>query len=329
MKTSEVLNNFPLRISLTDFCNLNCFFCSNEGMPLDCKNIRHADIEEVLYLINVLYKNGLKNLSVTGGDPCVYKYLDDFLTGIKKYNFENVFYHTNGVALNKELLTKLVGIFTKIAVSVHSLNFDQWSRLTKGQRSQFDSLKNNLKNLEEYKEKNNNLNVEIKIVPMKDINDDEKSISDLLEYCSENNFILKFLNFEPITITQLKYLVDVSSLKRKIENLGGVFLPPDVKFRGQKNYLPIQRFSYKNMIGVVIEIGCGQSKVCRNCYKSNEIYIDPSLEIKPCHASLFSIPLSELIFNNDDEGILEAIIESRRFLKTQPGKGSSFWMSYE
>ena len=35
----EALANYPIRIALTDYCNLDCVFCSNEGMGLTNKNL--------------------------------------------------------------------------------------------------------------------------------------------------------------------------------------------------------------------------------------------------------------------------------------------------
>ena len=92
----ESLRLFPLRIAITDYCNLNCFFCSNEGMPLFQRNKKHADIEQLKYLLTILIDRGLKNISITGGEPTIHP---EILELIKFFNIEgphlnDIFFHT-------------------------------------------------------------------------------------------------------------------------------------------------------------------------------------------------------------------------------------------
>mgnify|MGYP006302547443 CR=1 FL=1 len=104
MKIEEILSNFPLRISITDYCNLKCFFCSNEGMSLSQKNRKHADVNDLIYLIDILVKNGLKNISLTGGEPTLYKYLDQLINYVNQNEGINGrAIHTNGINLNSKM----------------------------------------------------------------------------------------------------------------------------------------------------------------------------------------------------------------------------------
>lgn len=326
MKIEEILNKFPLRVALTDYCNLHCFFCSNEGMDLSCKNLRHADLESLKYLLMLTKNNGLNNLSLTGGEPSLYLHIDELLTFVRSLDFKQTFFHTNGAYLTKELIDKHLKYFSKVAVSTHSLNFEKWSNLTGGNQKQFDQLMENLKYLGEYS-KAGQLLVEIKEVPMTGVNDSEEDIKEILDLCAENKFKFKFLNFEPITKDQQKYQKDLKDIIKKIISLGAIPLPADESFRGQKDYLPLNWFNYKGTKGVVIEIGCGQKYACETCADSNEIFVDPSLQIKPCHASDFSIPLKEFIAGKEDRRILDAFVKSREFLATKPGLGASNWLN--
>ena len=79
---------------------------------------------------------------------------------------------------------------------------------------------------------------------------------------------------------------------------------------------------------MAIEIGCGDPKVCKNCYQSNEIFIDPDLNIKPCHMRSYKIKLSEYVRKKEEKNILDAIFISRKFLKQSPGKSLKYWQQY-
>jgi cyclic pyranopterin phosphate synthase len=153
MKINDILEKYPLRVSLTDFCNLNCFFCSNEGMDDTQKNTKNVNLEEFKYLIDSLHKSGLKNLSITGGEPTLHPNIKSIIQFLDNYKFDNLFFHTNGINLDKEMVDLLVKNFNKIAVSVHSVDFESWHRLTGGTQNQFSKLFDNLKYLSELKKK--------------------------------------------------------------------------------------------------------------------------------------------------------------------------------
>lgn len=320
------LTNFPIRIALTDHCNLRCFFCSNEGMDLRCKNLRQINLDHLKYFLEVAKDVGVSGLSLTGGEPSLYPSLEDLLGHVKRLKFSQTFFHTNGIRLTPSLVDNYLSSFSKVAISIHTVNSETWQRLTGGNHRQFTQLMANLAYLSSYS-KSDRLAVEIKSVPMRGINDSADELEQLLDFCSDNKFRFKLLNFEPITPDQKSYQIPLQRTLDKVRLVGGKVLPPDGEFRGQKSYLPLNRFKYKDTHGVVIEIGCGQPEVCETCAHSNEIFINPNLEIKPCHASKISFPLRAYIEDKNNQGILGAMIRSREFLLTKPGIGTTHWLN--
>lgn len=320
MDFEKLMKEIPLRISVTDYCNLNCFFCSNEGMDDKCRNTSHVNIDNLVYLLKLLKKKGLQKVSLTGGDPTCYANLDRLIEEVNNLNFERTFFHTNGVALDCALLERLKR-FDKIAISLHSLDFDKWSKMTNGSREQFDQLVENINSIG----KDEGERIEIKIVLIKGVNDSEESIRKVLDFCVENNFKFKFLIFEPINEEDKNKVVSLREVSQILENIGAVEKRSDSDFRGQTGYMPIRKYEYKSIKGVLIEIGCGKKEVCKFCHQSNEIFITPNLEIKPCHVSPKVISLREHIEKGDDKKVLELLLESRCFLKTNPGQNKEYW----
>jgi GTP 3',8-cyclase len=318
----KTLNNFPLRIAVTDYCNLRCFFCSNEGMDRSKKNKKHANINQLKSLIKILSKKGLKNISITGGDPTVYPYINELLTFLKQFDSINVFFHTNGINLNQKVIKLLSETCSKIAVSVNSVNIETWQKITGGSRDQFEKLISNLNLLSKLKKK---ALIELKFVPIKGYNFSAKEIKDFLDTCNNFKFKFKFLNFEPIFPQHIQLTIPIEKVTKKLINLGCKPVANDKDFRGQSSYLPIKKFNYKNTFGVVIEIGCGQSEVCNDCFQSNEIFITPEISIKPCHMDSFEIDLSKFIENKNIAKVYQSIIDSRIFLSKSPGAGLKIW----
>ena len=326
MELNKILDNYPLRVSITDFCNLNCFFCSNEGMALEHKNLNNINLAHFKYLVDTLFSAGLKNISLTGGDPTLHPSIKEIIQFLNQYKFNDFFFHTNGISLNKEIVDLLVGNCNKIAVSIHTVNFDTWTILTGGRESQYNKLMQNLEYLRIIRMKNKNLIVELKLVPLKNVNDSDEEMWEYLEFCSKNEFKFKFLNFEPIIPEQIKFAIPIEYIDQKLMCLGCKQVVVKT-FRGQKEYIPFKKYIFKNTYGVAIEIGCGDHRVCKECYKSNEIFLTPDLNIKPCHASDYVINLKKHIINKDNNKIFEALVASREFLSNSPGIGVITWQN--
>lgn len=325
IKLRDYLSLFPLRISITDHCNLRCFFCSNEGLSLLQKNKLHIDIEQLKYLIKILVDKGLNNISITGGDPTIHPKIFEIINFLNQFKFKNLFFHTNGINLNEKLLKKLSINFNKVAISVHSINFNTWQKMTGGTKTQFKKLIDNLNILSKFKDK---FLIELKCVPIKNYNYSEKEFKNFVDLCNKFGFKFKFLNFEPIVYRQTKLMVPLKDVKKLLIKIGCKVNDNKEKFRGQFNYLPIKKFKYKNIFGVVIEIGCGDPEVCKECYHCNEIFITPELKIKPCHMNNFQINLEDFIKQKNKQGIFRAIIDSRLFLTKSPGAGCQVWQSH-
>lgn len=316
------LKLLPLRIAITDYCNLGCFFCSNEGMSLWQKNKTHINVDKFKYLINELAKAGLKNISITGGEPTIHPEITEIINFLRKFNFKNLFLHTNGINLNKEILKKLSGNFNKVAVSIHSVKFDTWQKITGGTKEQFKKIIDNLRILSKF---TNHLLVEVKYVPLRGYNYSEKELRNFIELCNDFAFKFKILNFEPIIPRHLKLKIPFSEIERCLINIGCQADKNEKQFRGQSKYLPIKKFRYKKTQGVAIKIGCGNPKVCQECYKCNEIFITPEFKIKPCHMHNYQVDLNDFIKQKDKQAIFKAIADSRLFLAQAPGTGGKVW----
>lgn len=318
----KTLKNLPLRVAITDYCNLNCVFCSNEGMKREQKNINHINPKLLKALLKTANKK-LNQLSLTGGDPTLHPNILEILNLVDGFEFSS-FFHTNGIALNEEIIKHLKG-FKKVAVSIHGVNLNIWGVLTRGSEEQYKRVLANLDLLS-----HEDLNVEIKQVVVRGVNDDEKTLKQLLDFVNNYSFFIKFLNFEAIEKNQMNSIVAIDKIIKRLENLGCSFdKNQDAFFRGQTGYLPMHRFQYKDIDGVAIEIGCGSLTGCKNCWEANEIFVTPDLKLKPCHMSNKTFDLKSALEKEDEQGLWHEIIESRRFLSKMPGLNKEYWMQNE
>jgi len=180
-----------LRISLTDRCNLRCFYCMPEkGIKLfDRKEI--LVLEEIEYLVYFFNKNfGINKIRFTGGEPLLRRGFEDLIKNIRKHVPDvDLNITTNGVLL-KEKVKFLKDNNIKVNVSLDTLKEEEFRKITG-----FYSLKNVIEGIDYAI----SLKIPLKIntVVLKGINDDE--ICDLINFAGERNIPIRFIEFMPLS----------------------------------------------------------------------------------------------------------------------------------
>ncbi len=121
-----------LRISLTDRCNLRCVYCMpEEGVP----SLLHEDIltlEEVISVVELAAKNGIKHIRLTGGEPLVRKGIVGLVQAIKQIKgIESVALTTNGILLPTMANDLKNAGLDRVNISLDSLDKDQYRAITR------------------------------------------------------------------------------------------------------------------------------------------------------------------------------------------------------
>src|ERR1700741_178388 len=73
-----------LRISLTDNCNLRCFYCMPEEEYDFAPASRLMQADEIETLAKIFVEEGVKKIRLTGGEPLVRKDAAKIITGLSK-----------------------------------------------------------------------------------------------------------------------------------------------------------------------------------------------------------------------------------------------------
>ncbi|MCH3949700.1 MAG: GTP 3',8-cyclase MoaA [Acidaminococcus sp.] len=121
-----------LRISVTDRCNLRCFYCMPaEGIPW----IDHSKIlsyEDTIRLVRIFASLGIDRIRLTGGEPLVRKNVSALVAGLKQIEgIRTVSLTTNGVLL-KEMLPKLMAAgLDGVNISLDTLDRRQYEKVTR------------------------------------------------------------------------------------------------------------------------------------------------------------------------------------------------------
>jgi cyclic pyranopterin phosphate synthase len=296
MATQKITDKFGrihdyLRISLTERCNLRCFYCMpEEGVKLRDK-ANFMTSEEVIDIAKAFVELGVKKIRITGGEPLIKKDVAHILTELGKLPIE-LSLTTNAVLVDKFIdVFKKAGI-TGINVSLDSLNEDSFNQISK--RNYFKRIKENIDLLLQHQFK-----VKINVVVMRGVNEHE--IPDFIKWTQQQNVQIRFIEFMPFDGNQWEWDKKVSfkEMMQIAENAFGI--SEIIKIKDKPNDTA-KSFKLKNGKGNFGIISTVTNPFCDTC---NRIRLTADGKIKNC---LFSKSETDLLTNYRKKRDLKPII---------------------
>ncbi len=176
-----------LRISLTDNCNLRCFYCMPEEDYMFTPASKLMQADEIEAIAKVFVSQGVKKIRLTGGEPLVRKDAADIIMRLSKLPVKLTL-TTNATRLHEFVdVIKDAGI-SSINISLDTLKKDRFVLMTK--RDHFEKVMSNIEMMI-----SNNIHVKVNAVVMKGLNDDE--ISDFITWTKNSPVHVRFIEFMP------------------------------------------------------------------------------------------------------------------------------------
>ncbi|KAF8899088.1 hypothetical protein BD779DRAFT_1607670 [Infundibulicybe gibba] len=183
-----------LRISLTERCNLRCFYCMpSEGIELspDGKLLTN---EEILRLATLFVKSGVTKIRLTGGEPTVRKGILEIIASLnelRKYGLESIAMTSNGLALHRRLPQFVDNGLSHLNLSLDTLDpfkFEFMSR-RRGHEAVMKALDAALNSALK--------SVKLNVVVIKGLNDSE--VIDFVDMTKDKPLSVRFIEFMPFT----------------------------------------------------------------------------------------------------------------------------------
>lgn len=176
-----------LRISLTDHCNLRCFYCMPEEEYHFMPNDKLMQPDEIIELAKIFVSLGVKKIRLTGGEPLVRKEVAWVMQELGKLDVELTI-TTNGIRVDRFVDDlKQAGIHS-VNISLDTLQKEKFLLLTR--RDHFDTVRNNIDLLLA-----NDFRVKVNVVVVKGVNDTE--INDFIVWTREVPVHIRFIEFMP------------------------------------------------------------------------------------------------------------------------------------
>jgi cyclic pyranopterin phosphate synthase len=181
------INN--MRISVTQECNLDCFYCHHEGENggSNAKKNGLMTPHEIETITRIASKVGITKLKITGGEPLLRKDIVDIVKSSSRY-MKDVSMTTNGVLLKKYARALRDAGLHRVNISFDAVDPVTFQRITN--KDVFNEVKEGVKAAI-----SSGLSpVKLNMVILKGFN--EKDIFRSIEFASEVGAILQLIEFE-------------------------------------------------------------------------------------------------------------------------------------
>jgi len=178
-----------LRISLTDNCNLRCFYCMPEEDYVFTAASKLMQPDEVEALAKIFVANGVNKIRLTGGEPLVRKDAADIILRLAKLPVKLTM-TTNATRIHQFIDVLKEAKVNSLNVSLDTLNADKFLFITR--RDQFQLVYDNIRLLLK-----NDFHVKVNMVVMKGFNENE--IIDFVEWTKDQPVHVRFIEFMPFT----------------------------------------------------------------------------------------------------------------------------------
>jgi cyclic pyranopterin phosphate synthase len=223
-----------VRLSVTDRCDLRCFYCMPKGFNEFDEPSDWLSFDEIARVIGAFAEMGVGRVRITGGEPLVRRGLPDLaaqlaaLPGVRDLSLS-----TNATQLEKHAASLRRAGVSRLNVSLDTLDPERFREITGGGR--LDKVIAGLLAARAA----GFVPVKINMVVMKGINDDE--LEAMVDFCIAHDFTLRFIETMPMGETgrdAARYFVDLAEVRRRLEQRY-TLLPGNMDGGGPAHYVRV------------------------------------------------------------------------------------------
>jgi GTP 3',8-cyclase len=280
-----------LRISMTDNCNLRCFYCMPEEDYEFTPASRLMQPDEIEAIAKIFVSQGINKIRLTGGEPLVRKDAADIIMRLSKLPV-NLTITTNGTRLH-EFVEVLENAGVKsLNISLDTLNKEKFNLMTR--RNQFEKVYENIQLMIQ-----NGFHVKVNMVVIKNLNHDE--IIDFVQWTKDEPVHVRFIEFMPFTGNKWEN-EKVFTWQQILETVSGNF---DILPLEKEKHETAKKYIIPGHKGTFAVISTMSAPFCSDC---NRMRLTADGKMKNC---LFSQSETDLLtpFRNKED-ILPLIYQS-------------------
>ena len=285
-----------LRVSITDRCNLRCIYCMPSGglIPIEHKEILRY--EEIIRVIRIAAKIGVRKIRITGGEPLVRRNVVYFIASIKNIpGIEDLSLTTNGILLSRYAEELKSAGLDRVNVSLDTLKPERYREITRS-----GDLSLVLKGIEAIEKVGLNP-IKINMVPICGVNSDE--IEEFARLTLKAAYQVRFIEYMPFGSEDMwspEKFISTEEIKSIVEGIGPL-IPAKLRKSGPARY-----FRFENAPGVIGFISPISNHFCNEC---NRLRLTADGKLRPCLFSETEIDLKPALRGGSSDDEIERLIK--------------------
>ncbi|MCI9337230.1 MAG: radical SAM protein [Lachnospiraceae bacterium] len=297
-----------LRISITDKCNLNCFFCHHEGIEACCGN--EVSIPDMERLLIQAKKRNAAEITITGGEPFarpdIIDYILQYCSTWGKPPFIKVI--TNGILVKEkqmENISRYKGNL-RFHVSLHALDA-KTAECIYGKTYDVSRVENTLRLLGKYQ-----IPFRINCTVLKGLNDNAGQMRDLIAYGVNHH--ANAVHFMELLVTKQQkelqgYYTDYEQINNALKEALSEYVVEKEEDTAKRHTYNIADHQNGRIAVSAYRLSCRAG--CQNCSQENDITIGSDFRCYPCYL------MADKTCGNALVSLNEAVSERERFLLQQ------------
>jgi GTP 3',8-cyclase len=304
MDTSPLVDSFGrahdnLRISVTDRCNIRCFYCMPETGVQFMERNEILSFEEIERFVRVAVRLGITKLRVTGGEPLVRRDLPVLIRKLVAIpGIRDLALTTNAVLLEEMAQPLYEAGLRRINIHLDTLDPERFKQITRR-----DDLARVLAGIDACLRLGYGP-VKLNAVAVKGLT--EPDIVPIARFCRERNIEPRFIEFMPLDAQQLWDRTRVLSADEMIRVLSREISPlVDIPDRDPR--APATEYRYADDGGRVGFIASVTRPFCLNC---NRIRLTSDGKLRYCLFAIEEADVKSLLRSGASDDQIAALIRS-------------------
>lgn len=293
----RVHNN--LRISVTDRCNIRCFYCMPEDNVQFMSRSKLLSFEEIERVVRIGVSLGINKLRLTGGEPLVRKDLSVLVSKLSVIDgIKDIGLTTNGVLLAEQAQQLRDSGLKRLNISLDALDPEVFRKVTR--RDGYDKV---IAGIEAAREAGFDP-IKINAVSIRNLTEDQ--LIPFAELARSTNTEVRFIEFMPLDADGNWNNDQVLPASEIIEKLASHY-GPLTRTNSAADRSPSSDYTFADGVGKIGVIPSVTAPFCASC---NRFRMTADGKLRNCLFSLEETDVRELLRSDGtDQAIGDAMIQ--------------------
>ncbi len=287
-----------LRVSVTDRCNIRCFYCMPETGAQFAPASQLLSFDEILKFVSVAAPLGISKIRLTGGEPLLRPKLAELIAPIAGISgLRDLALTTNAVLLAEHAKTLHEAGLRRLNVHLDTLDRERFQKITRR-----NDLGRVLRGIDAAVDAGYEV-IKINAVAIKGLT--EPDLVPLVRFGRERGIEVRFIEFMPLDAQGIWSLERVLTAAEMIQTLerefGALTAVPDADPRAPATEY---RFADGYRVGFIASVS---QPFCLNC---NRLRLTSDGKLRYCLFANEETDVREVLKSGDETGVARAIRET-------------------